>query len=417
MVISCGTNERFTLSRSLSLKSLRWMCALVVVAGLQISGGQHAFGLVQTDDRRLVADVDMLNEIVGRYKRAGGWFSERDNAQRVMVRLAIAQGDFGITLLGRNSGHRMVPVIANRAPERAKWAYWNVGSKRFQVWRGVAPYKVQIVTRFERRQDAAPLTAKDFAHRTSGIRKAVPPGQVAGHPVKAITKTGHVSGGLKAATPQAGAVTLLPPGFDPPAGKFSVSAFETLSIHLQDPNPAGERKMHYCIDGSLWREYSGTPITVMPGSELLAYCGSTNLDRWRDSEPVAARYVLASLKIELALSVSARQLPAHALVVGKGQDVLFPVVTIANIETVPGSVRCKEFFEVVWTIDGSDPLRSETAFPAIFKDGYGRGARLPLSVLSGKSPGKLRIRAAARSTDRHLLLDSREAAIDLEIVR
>ena len=105
------------------------------------------------------------------------------------------------------------------------------------------------------------------------------------------------------------------------------------------------------------------------------------------------------------------------MVLGKERGVLFPVVIIANIETVPGSVRCKEFFEVVWTIDGSDPLRSETAFPAIFKDGYGRGARLPLSVLSGKSPGKLRIRAAARSTDRHLLLDSREAAIDLEIVR
>ena len=68
MVISCGKNESFTLSRS-------WLCALVIVTGLQISGVQHARGLVQTNDQRLVVDVDTLNEIVVCYKRAGGWFS------------------------------------------------------------------------------------------------------------------------------------------------------------------------------------------------------------------------------------------------------------------------------------------------------------------------------------------------------
>ena len=417
MVISCGTNGSVTLRQGLSLKSFNWLCALVIVAGLQISGDQQALGLPQTDDQRLVADVDTLNEIVGRYKRAGGWFSERDNAQRVMVRLAIAQGDFGITLLGKNSGHRMVPVVANKAPKSAKWAYWNVTSERFQVWRGIAPYNVQIVTRFARRQDAAPLTAKDFAKQGSGIRTAVPPGKVTVRPVKTITKTGQLPGGLKGAKAQAGAPILSAPGFDPPPGKFSASAFKTLSIYLRDANPAGEHKMHYCIDGSHWREYRGESIAVEPGSEILAYCGSTNPDRWRDSEPVAARYLLEPLKIERDLSVPASQLPADALLLGKERGGLFPVVSIANIKTVPGSVRCKEFLEVVWTIDGSDPLHSETAFPVIFKDGYGKGARLPLSILSGKSSGKLRIRAAARSTHRHLLLNSREAAIDLEIVR
>lgn len=96
---------------------------------------------------------------------------------------------------------------------------------------------------------------------------------------------------------------------------------------------------------------------------------------------------------------------------------MFPVLTITNIASLPASVRSRELFEVVWTIDGSDPLRSETAFPVTFSKGYGKGARLPLTVLSGQSSEKLRIRAAARSTDRHLLLDSREAVIELEIVR
>ena len=414
MAIACGILESCWCIRSLSSKILRGFPALVTVAGVLSSGQQHAFGGAQVDDQRLVADVETLNEIVVRYKRAGGWFSERDNAQRVMVRLAMAQGDFGITMLGKNSGHRMVPVIAIKPPRSAKWAFWNVASEKFQVWRGVAPTKVQIVTRFARRQDAAPLGAPGLAKHgiTPGPGQA--PRQAMPRKIQSFPGELKQSGGRKGGNAQA---SLLPPGFDPPAGKFSASAFETLGIHLRDPNRAGERRIHYSIDGAPWKEYGGNAIRVVPGSEILAYCGSANRDRWTDSGPVAARYVLEPLKINLELRAPVRRLPAEALHVSKGRGMLFPVLTITNVASLPASVRSKDSIEFVWTVDGSDPLRSETAFPVTFTGGYGQGARLPLTVLSGQSSEKLRIRAAARSTDRHLLLDSREAVIDLEIVR
>ena len=417
MAIACGILESGGGIRGCSSRTLRRLFALIIVAGLLVSVQPRVFGGGQMDDQHLVADVETLNEIVMRYKRAGGWFSERDNAQRVMVRLAMAQGDFGITMLGKNSGHRMVPVIATKPPQSAKWAYWNVASEQFQVWRGIAPPKVQIVTRFARRQDAAPLGTDDLTGRGITIASGQAQGQTIrrrGNSISGELKQPGGGKGVKAPVP---GPTLLPPGFDPPAGKFSVAEFETLSIHLRDPNHAGERKIHYSIDAAPWKAYDGKAIRVVPGSEILAYCGSANRDQWADSGPVAARYVLEPLEINLELRAPVRQLPAEALLVGKGGRTLFPLLTISNIATLPVSMLRKDFIEVVWTIDGSDPLHSKTAFPATFADGYGQGARLPLTVLSGQSSERLRIRASARSTDRHLLLDTREAVIDLESVR
>ena len=412
MAIVCGRKESGWYARRPALKIWHRVYALLIVVGFLSSTHQRAFGISQPDDQRLVADVETLNEIVIRYKRAGGWFSERDNAQRVMVRLAMAQGDFGVTMLGKNSGHRMLPVTALKPPQSAKWAYWNVASERFQVWRGAAPHNVQVVTRFARRQDAAPLGSPAMR----GNRGATAPPQRQGTHDKVQSVAAKLQSSAAGNVPLPGP-SLLAPRFDPPAGRFSAAAFESLSIHLRDANPEGERKMHYSIDGSPWKEYSGNGIRVEPGSEILAYCGRAAGDQLADSGPVAARYVLEPLQINLELKAPVTQLPAEALHVGKGRGLMFPVLTITNIASLPASVRSRELFEVVWTIDGSDPLRSETAFPVTFSKGYGKGARLPLTVLSGQSSEKLRIRAAARSTDRHLLLDSREAVIELEIVR
>ncbi|MCP4847257.1 MAG: hypothetical protein GY899_04830 [Verrucomicrobiaceae bacterium] len=417
MAIACGILESDGCILGRSSRTSRRLFALIIVAGLLGSVQPRVFGGGQMDDQHLVADVETLNEIVMRYKRAGGWFSERDNAQRVMVRLAMAQGDFGITMLGKNSGHRMLPVIATQPPQSAKWAYWNVASEQFQVWRGVAPSKVQIVTRFARRQNAAPLRTPGLTGRGTTAGSGQAQRQPKGSNEQPISGELRRAGGSKGEKLKMAGPSLLPPSFDPPPGKFSVSEFETLSIHLRDPNHAGERRIHYSIDGASWKAYKGKAIRVAPGSEILAYCGSVNRDRWADSRPVAARYVLEPLAINLELKAPVLQLPAEALRVGKGRGMLFPLLTITNIATLPASLLHKDFIEVVWTIDGSDPLHSATAFPLTFSAGYKQGARLPLTVLSGQSSEKLRIRASARSTDRHLLLDTREAAIDLEIVR
>ena len=406
MVIGFGIKVHRGLTAAIISSVVRCAQSLALVTLLLTPTSQLAFGKGAWDEEVLIADVEKLNEIVTRYKRAGGWFSPRDNAQRVMARLAMAQGDFGVTMLGKNTGHRMVPVIATEPPRKAKWAYWNVASEQFQIWRGVAPHQVQIVTRFARRQDAAPIGGTAQPLPSPNIRSTR-----SNREEIALTSEPRESG-LRETSP-----SLLPPQFDPPAGKFNAVSFETLTVQLMNRNAEGEGKIKYSIDGSSWKYYQGKPLRVNPGSEILAYCDSVDGERLSDSDPVAARYVLEPLKINLELRAPVRQLPADALRVGKGEGSLFPILTISNIASVPASVRSRKFFEVVWTIDGSDPLHSQTAFPVMFSGSYGSEARLPISVFSKQSTDKLRIRAAARSTDRHLMLDSREAALDLEIVR
>ena len=403
MVIGFGIKVHRGLTTAIIPRVVRYAQSLALVTLFLTSTSQLTFSKSIWDEEVLIADVEKLNEIVTRYKRAGGWFSPRDNAQRVMARLSMAQGDFGVTMLGKNTGHRMVPVIAAEPPRKVKWAYWNVASEQFQIWRGVAPHRVQIVTRFARRQDGAPI------------------GVTAQPPSSRITRSKRDEIASASKQPKSGfrvtAPSLLPPRFDPPAGKFNAMSFENLTVQLMDRNAEGAGKIKYSIDGASWKVYEGQPVRVNPGSEILAYCDSVDSERLSDSDPVAARYVLEPLKINLELRAPVRQLQADALRVGKGGGGLFPILTISNIASVPVSVRSRKFFEVFWTIDGSDPLDSETAFPVTFSGSYGTEARLPLSVFSKQSTDKLRIRAAARSTDRHLMLDSREAALDLEIVR
>ena len=136
--------------------------------------GTSDFKLRATDENQrisqgLVSDVDELNVIVYRYQLAGGWFSETDNAKLILTRLAMAHGDFGLPRLFYPRERRFIAVVADTPPLNKKWVYWNSATKRFQLWRGVAPHDVQIVTRFITDNDKT-LAVK--AHGTSFEKKS-----------------------------------------------------------------------------------------------------------------------------------------------------------------------------------------------------------------------------------------------------
>ncbi|MDB4720666.1 hypothetical protein OAF65_03035 [Verrucomicrobiales bacterium] len=118
----------------------------------------------------LVSDVEELNGIVYRYQLAGGWFSESDNAKLILTRLAMAHGDFGLPRLFHPREGRFIAITKDIPPQNQKWVYWNNSTRRFQLWRGVAPHDVQIVTRFLRDNDKTFTTKVD---KTSLKKKAV----------------------------------------------------------------------------------------------------------------------------------------------------------------------------------------------------------------------------------------------------
>jgi hypothetical protein len=71
----------------------------------------------------------------------------------------MAHGDFGLPRLVHLREGRFIAVTSQTPPQNQKWVYWNNSTRRFQLWRGVAPHDVQIVTRFLRDKEKT-LTAK-----------------------------------------------------------------------------------------------------------------------------------------------------------------------------------------------------------------------------------------------------------------
>ncbi len=371
--------------------------------------------------------MDWLNEIVERYEGAGGWFGENDTAQLVINRLSYAGGAYGLPMMSAGTGVRLVPVHADAPPAGKRWAFWNVINNRFDLWRGPAPQGVKVITHFKRRHDGTLHQAAALRQATRQVvaqRRVSPPAR----PVAA----GGPSVTSRLAAPSLGAVgianawgagstkakseALAPPGFEPPGGQYSPSDFK-LRVHLVNPNAADATQVYYSIDNSGWTRYGGEAIVVAPGAEVLAFCTSAEAGARRDSEPVAANYTIEPIRLELTVSQPADTLPAGALRPGGELSPLLPEVAVSNIEALPDELRTGEHFQILWTVDGSDPLTSTTAFPLEVGVGLGEAQPLPISDLLTGGATKLLVRIAARSSDRRLLLDSAEASLRLEIVQ
>ena len=208
------------------------------------------------------------------------------------------------------------------------------------------------------------------------------------------------------------------PTFDPPGGDHPVASYSSMKVRLLNANPGDSAEVYYSIGGSIWTRYSGDPITVKPGEEILAFCATGDKSRWADSDPVVARYTVVPVKVELKLVTPAAQMPASALSLSRERPELFPKVQITNASDLPGGARSVELVEVMWTIDGSDPATSPTAFPLEFPHGLGQPETLPLSAAYFAVAGqeKVRIRVVAKSKARLLRIESEGATADLKVV-
>jgi hypothetical protein len=399
-----------------------------LAAGLEQARPQGAGSERSTDP--LIADVDWLNDIVFRYELAGGWFGERDSAQLVISRLSYASGDYGLPLMGSRSGVKLVPVFAEEAPAAKRWAYWNVSTNRFDLWRGLAPKGVRIITHFKRRLDAAPIVAAAVSDVSRAENVLDIGSSLASEPPVAASASASASASAPAPRrPQAEEIAqawaggsarsqvpaLDAPLFDPPGGEFSPSDFK-LRVHLANPNAADAGTIYYSIDNSGWTLYRGEVLVVEAGAEILAFCETADSAQAQDSEPVAAHYTIDPIRLKLNVSRPSKAVPASALSFDAAPSPLMPSVAIGNLDALPDELRTGGHFQILWTLDGSDPLTSGTAFPVDMTEGAGRAQPLPLSSLLTGDATELRIRIAARSSDRRLLLHSEETELRLEIV-
>lgn len=402
------------------------MAAFILMATVYLGGRVEVAAAVHSDSGRttdpLIMDVDWLNEIVARYEAAGGWFGELDSAQLVISRLSYAFGDYGVPLMGGgSSGVKLVPVLATQPPPGSRWAFWNVITRRFDLWRGPAPEDVGIITHFKRRMGGAPIravaattTQTENSNNVVAVKNSaatVPPASA----VPPKVRPAGISHAWEGGSARSAVGQLQAPQFDPPGGRFAPGDYK-LRVRLTNPNPDGAGEMFYSIDSAGWHSYRGEALVVGAGAEVLAFCESADAAAHRDSDPVSARYTLDPIRLQLSVKRPAASVPASALSFAATPSPLLPRVAIANLDALPDELRGGGYFQILWTIDGSDPLTSATAFP-VDAGRAGEAQPLPLSTLLTGDATALRIRIAARSSDRRLLLDSEETEVRLEITQ
>lgn len=371
----------------------------------------------QARESQLISDIDALNAAVERYLKAGGSVTSRDNAHLVLTKMRLAKVDlFPAEGLGPDAA-RITPVFAQEVPAGERWAFWDTKKRKFTMWRGPAHGHVQIIKRFARTRPGQPLTALDGATGTGESARDRSPAATPPVIQRTASRSELISHAWSKGSVDRGEIAeLKAPLFDPPSGRYDINDF-FLRVHLRNPNGEGVGQIRYTFDGSDWKVYQGEALMVRPGSEIIAFCSTSDSMRWTESQPSMADYSIEPIPLDVSLRVKSKEISAAELSSGSKVKDVFPTLELTTPASVPRAYRSGEYFEFFWTIDGSDPLNSSTAFQ-LAVDSTGRAMEaLPLNGLVDERDDTVVIRAAARSQDRTVLRDSPPVQLEMKIVR
>ncbi len=359
---------------------------------------------------QLEEDVDALNAAVESYLGAGGEIGPADDAQLVLVRLESA----GLEV-GRGMAVRLVPVLVSEAPLGRKWAYWDAPNRQFQLWRGAAPDStMRPIVAFKRTFSGSPVTSEDTAGAAADRAAPRRAQSRARLRVPIATAAARAWGGGSTPVVSSGLPRLASPSFDPPSGSYAAPFFAREGVRLVTEKPLPEGgELLYMVGISGWKRYDGAPIRVAPGEEVIAVACAEGIDAYRNSMPATATYRMDRVALEIRLSAPLAELRSGDL--RPGNDAQFPLAAVSNIGALPAGLRSAGVVEIRFTVDGSDPLTSETAL-RVPLDPATLSGRVPLEVAPflGIGGDTLRLRAAAKSL-REELGDSQVREVTLRV--
>jgi len=210
--------------------------------------------------------------------------------------------------------------------------------------------------------------------------------------------------------PQANTVPLDPPLFSVRSGNFPINWYPgTLSLSLPPSAPPTVAEIYYyatsSTGGSSWQRYEG-PISVDPGTTVVARTVTLDPDNFEDSGIVSENYELTSLKLEIAANFPRTAFNYRELggsMQGATSTPLppFGVVTVTNLGSVPAEHITSDKFQIFWTFDGSDPgLAASTSRVAgpIFSGGHA-GTQIPVMLPAYRPDGTAAVRVRAVAVD------------------
>jgi len=380
-LLSTRPTRRRRRLRAFSLVEIMVVLSLIVVgAGV----GTAVVSKIQTAamDTKLAEDVDQVNTAISLYVTGGGRLEGLTNPQAVVDRLKTVTttedgNDREIMFAKRSMIDQRLAVVTNANSSQKGFWHWNrlharynSETRRFEVVaeagndtiRGFALDDVRgtDVIGTERR-DVVFRQAKndpwvwDFDPASTSAPTNLPTGVVGTDTTATVSPPAALTGALRAQ----------PPSFDPEPASQPLNEYP-LSVKLLNPNNALVSRILYHLEPGIGldTDYKG-PITVNPGTKVVAFVQSLDPTIYLDSE-VATRTYLPDPVLPLlndTLAPSYTYLEAGGTLAAGSPTPETPVparITLANGGDIPNLYENDSGFRVYWTYDGSDPANSST---------------------------------------------------------
>lgn len=418
-------------SRAFSLVELLVVLGLIVVgAGV----GTAVVTKIQSTamDAKLAEDVDQVNSAISLYLTGGGSLVGVTDPQAVVDRLKTVttteDGNDREIMFAKRSmvDQRLVVVDSDSAPQRGFWkwsrlhARYNAGLQRFEVVDQAADDTIHGFALDDAR--GADMISSERRHMVFRQAKNDPwvwdfdPSSTSA-PTNLPTGVAGTDTTATVAPPAAltGAVRAQPPTFDPEPPQDVLNDYP-LSVTLGNPNNTSISRVLYHLEPGpgLDMPYNG-PITVDPGTKVVAFVQSLDPSVYLDSEVANRTYVPNPVAPQLRDSLA----PAYTYLEVGGPlapnsptppDPVPARITLTNGDAIPNLYENDSGFRVYWTYDDSDPKSSQTLTEGTgFFEAYpGDVVPVRLSDFNGRS--EMTIKYYAKANNRNAFADSEVTA-------
>lgn len=365
---------------------------------------------VGAQERKLESDAAALNRALQLYQANGGTGDLSANfsgpaisgaVRMLQTRASSGSADQVVGVRGAFFDERAIPVIQNASEAATGQAriVWDAANRAFVVarsggigireFRYAAPGEANPTPTAEARDTT--LTGATETKWVWDFAAAAPNDPRIG--TAPAPGTGTAAGNSTAPA----LTTLSTPTLTPTPGNYSLIQYD-LTVTASNPNPAGSSQLYVQTGGGAYRLYTG-PFTVAPGTAVSAVAFSNDPTRFSNSGTATGTYT--TTPVQLQVSVSAPSSLTYAQAGGQLQGLPLqtaPSATITLTNTdIPAAYRTASNFQIVYTLDGSNPLTSATAQS---------GTSVGLGLAGWGNSTTLSVRAAARALTTAFLTNS-----------
>ena len=370
-----------------------------------------AIGIVQLTNTstavkstKLQQDVAALNRAIKTYALSGGDLTRVGNGAQVIAKLktvaAVSQRSKIAGLRGTMIDPRITPIAIDSG--ELPRAVWNDSKKTFFVQNtgaGFSEFILDDTITAPAQEDTRTVTMA-LDNQDKWIWKFNEEGTASPRPVIAV------GAATTPVTPVAPSdpirIQLEAPAFSLKGGDYPLKNFD-LNLSLANSNPVGSSEILFSVSGGPYQRYS-SPLIVAGNSAVSAFTVSLNPDTYSDSAPSAETYAFQPVALQLGFTVPKTAVTYQEMggrMIAGSSPLPAPLAgglaTLVNSADLPDKYQNDSVFNIRWTYDGGDPLKSTGAATGSPFSGAFTGQSVATTLDYWGTNSSLQIQVAAKA--------------------